>query len=118
MTHKKPEPGVSVRSATVTSGSLSLPRLRNRGSSRKLSGSKTDLEAGDPDDEASHSGENGTLWAVGDASDDEGDDEDIDHHQHPLHTQRVSSAGRSTARLAIHGEEGRGLIEETAEDDG
>ncbi|KAE9411418.1 hypothetical protein BT96DRAFT_1011238 [Gymnopus androsaceus JB14] len=120
LTHKRSstgaEPGAPVRSAPLASASLSMPRLRNRGS-RQASGSKTDLEAGNPDDDAG-SGETGTLWAVGDASDDEGDDEDIDHHQHPLHSQRASAAtGRSSARLAIHGEEGRGLIENGLEDD-
>ncbi|KAJ3802990.1 hypothetical protein GGU11DRAFT_740177 [Lentinula aff. detonsa] len=117
LTHKKPEPGAALKSATLASGSLPMPRLRNR-NSRKASGSKPDLEAGDPDDDASiHSGENGPLWAVGDASDDEGEDEDIDHHQHPLNTHRTVSAARSSTRLATHGEEGRGLIEDTPDED-
>lgn len=106
-----------MKSATLASGSLQMPRLRNR-SFRKVSGSKPDLEAGDPDDDASvHSGENGALWAVGDVSDDEGEDEDIDHHQHPLHAHRTVSAARSNTRLATHGEEGRGLIEDNLDDD-
>ncbi|KAJ3840113.1 hypothetical protein F5878DRAFT_580615 [Lentinula raphanica] len=117
LTHKKPEPGAPLKSANTASGSLPLPRLRNR-NSRKASASKTDLEAGDPDDDASiHSGENGPLWAVGDVSDDEGEDEDIDHHQHPLHAHRAMSAARSKTRLALHGEEGRGLIEDIPDDE-
>ncbi|KAJ4483354.1 hypothetical protein J3R30DRAFT_3698167 [Lentinula aciculospora] len=118
LTHKKPEPGAPVKSATLASGPLPMPRLRNR-NSRKASGSKPDLEAGDPDDDASiHSGENGALWAVGEVSDDdEGEDEDIDHHQHPLHAYRTASATRSSSRLAAHGEEGRGLIEDNPDDD-
>ncbi|KIK67366.1 hypothetical protein GYMLUDRAFT_37471 [Collybiopsis luxurians FD-317 M1] len=117
LTHKKPEPGAPVKSATLASGPVPLSRLRRRGS-RKASASKTDLEAGDPDDDASlHSGEDQTLWAVGDASDDEGEDEDIDHHQHPLRAHRSGSAARSNTRLATHGEEGRGLIEDGPEDD-
>ncbi|KAJ4467949.1 hypothetical protein C8J55DRAFT_565037 [Lentinula edodes] len=117
LTHKKPEPGAPMKSGALPSGSLQMPRLRNR-SSRKVSGSKPDLEAGDPDDDASvHSGENGALWAVGDVSDDEGEDEDIDHHQHPLHAHRTVSAARSNTRLATHGEEGRGLIQDNLDDD-
>ncbi|KAF5393269.1 hypothetical protein D9757_000629 [Collybiopsis confluens] len=120
LTHKKPEPGAPVRSATVASGSVALPRLRQR-NSKRASSSKTDLEAGNLDGDTSlHSGENEMLWAVGDTSDDDsqGEDEDIDHHQHPLHAQ-VEPAGwsSSSARFAAHGEEGRGLIENSAGED-
>ncbi|KAF9070536.1 hypothetical protein BDP27DRAFT_1323433 [Rhodocollybia butyracea] len=103
-----------MKSATMASGSVPLPRLRRRSSRKAL---KTDLEAGDPDDDDDDdSGENGVLWAVGNASDDEGgEDEDVDHHQHP--SNRVVSASRSNTRLATHGEEGRGLFEDGPDED-
>ncbi|KAF5370891.1 hypothetical protein D9758_002030 [Tetrapyrgos nigripes] len=115
LTHKKPEPG-AVKSATVSS-SVPLSRVRKRNAKTSSIG-KVDPDSDDegPSDEHGN-GEEQTLWGVGNASDDdEGDDEDIDHHQHPLQSQRHSAAARSTSRFEAHGEEGHGLINGDGDD--
>lgn len=56
-------------------------------------------------------GEEEVLWGVGDASDDEeGQDEDVDHDQHPLY--RGSAALPNGGASEAHGEEGVGLLHE------
>ena len=84
---------------------------------------------GDVDEEEQAQGsENDVLWAVGDASDDEDDgeaeDEDVDHHQHPLHqnlpkatmasTVGGSPSQRRSSRRVVN--ERTGLV--TSEDEG
>jgi len=107
LTHKIPEPGAAKSANSVSS--VPLSRVRNR----KVSKTKTDDDEDpeDPNDEHA-AGEDQVLWGVGEVSDgeDEGDDEDIDHHQHPLQSHRTSVAARSTSRFEAHGEEGRGLM--------
>ncbi|THV06095.1 hypothetical protein K435DRAFT_712149 [Dendrothele bispora CBS 962.96] len=109
LTHKKPEPG-AIKSANPVSA-VPLSRVRNR-SARKASKTKSadDEDPEDPNDE--HAGEDQVLWAVGEVSDgeDEGEDEDIDHHQHPLQAHKTNVAAKSTSRFEAHGEEGRGLM--------
>lgn len=38
-------------------------------------------------DEENEHGEDQILWAVGEVSDAEGEDEDVDHYQNPMHQQ-------------------------------
>jgi magnesium transporter len=108
LTHKKPEPG-TVKSGTVSS-SVPLARVRKR-NVRPASIAKGDHDSDDERPFEEHgNGEEQTLWGVGDTSDDDGEDEDIDHHQHPLQSQRRNTASRSTSRFEGHGEEGHGLM--------
>ncbi|PFH51547.1 hypothetical protein AMATHDRAFT_74896 [Amanita thiersii Skay4041] len=102
LTHKKPEPGTDmvVKSAT-------LPRPRR--SRKKPTRPNGDVESLDAEEE--RTGERDVLWEVGEASDDElGEDEDIDHHQHPLQ----GGLGGVTSRS---GEETIELIGVSDEDD-
>lgn len=82
LTHKKPEP------VTGKIKSTSLPR-RRRQSNKKNSNDNGNADEEDANEGEQHDGEDQVLWAVGNASDEEDDyddgDEDIDHHQHPLH---------------------------------
>ena len=77
------------------------------------------------DEEQATGGENDVLWAVGEASDDEGEDEDedVDHHQHPLHQDlpngRIAGAvGGSQRRSSRRGvNERTGLVSPADEDE-
>ncbi len=52
------------------------------------------------------------LWTVGDVSDaEEMEDEDIDHHQHPLNLQRNPSDAPRMVKPHVPGEEGCGIDE-------
>ena len=100
LTHKKPEP-VTGKTKSAT------PRPRQR---RKVN-KKTSGEGGELEGEQHGDGESSVLWAVGEASDGEddlGEDEDVDHHQHPLGQPRQGSSSRRNLRA---GREGLGLID-------
>jgi magnesium transporter len=119
LTHKKPEPGALPKSAAVPSAGIAM---RNRRMARKAAILQAHKAAGGEEDEdgmTPRTGDEGEmLWAVGDVSDgdddddDMGEDEDIDHHQHPLN--RTPSSKRPEGHPISGGEEGRGLM---AQDD-
>ncbi|KAJ7188151.1 hypothetical protein C8R46DRAFT_1053815 [Mycena filopes] len=123
LTHKKPEPGpLSARTAAAL-GSAGFPRmeLRQRGSAvRRGKGTKVGRPKGvDDDEETMVDGEEEVLWGIGDASDDsedesaddgEGQDEDADHHQHPMYKSAAGRPNGSGSRSRLHGEEGVGLL--------
>ncbi|PPQ63488.1 hypothetical protein CVT24_005145 [Panaeolus cyanescens] len=86
LTHKKPEPITGkIRAST--------PR-RRLPVQPKQTGDEVE------DDDEMVAGEGSVLWAVGNASDDEddGEDEDVDHHQHPLHKELPKGKFSSLAR--------------------
>ncbi|KAF7361823.1 hypothetical protein MVEN_00526600 [Mycena venus] len=99
LTHKKPEPGPLAARSAAALGSVGFPRMelrqRKTGARKGKAGSKprgVGVGAEDRDDEETMvDGEEEVLWRVGDASDeedengDEGQDEDVDNHQHPLY---------------------------------
>ncbi|KAK0461173.1 uncharacterized protein EV420DRAFT_1530703 [Desarmillaria tabescens] len=103
LTHKKPEPGskaLGSASAVVVS---SNPRGRKL---KRASTSKVSL-TGEADDHHQNDDEEQVLWTVGDASDaEEIEDEDIDHHQHPLNLQRNTSDAPRIVKPHVPGEEG------------
>ncbi|KAJ7783262.1 hypothetical protein B0H16DRAFT_1357895 [Mycena metata] len=124
LTHKKPEPGpLSARTAAAL-GSAGFPRLelRQRGSAaRKGKAAKLAKPQGvDDDEETMVDGEEEVLWGVGDASDHseddsadddgEGQDEDVDHHQHPIYKGAAGRPNGGGSRSRLHGEEGVGLL--------
>ncbi|EKM81025.1 hypothetical protein AGABI1DRAFT_71748 [Agaricus bisporus var. burnettii JB137-S8] len=76
LTHKKPEP-----KSSKTQSSAALPRRQAQAHK-----SKTKLTTMEGDEENEH-GEDQILWAVGEVSDAEGEDEDVDHYQNPMHQQ-------------------------------
>jgi hypothetical protein len=96
LTHKKPEPvATKIKSTT-------LPRRRTKSNS-----SKTKLGNGERDEEGDEEdgegGEDQVLWAVGEASDGEddfGEDEDVDHHQHPSYQQEEAEQKARAARTS------------------
>lgn len=54
----------------------------------------------DGDDE-NEPGEDQALWAVGEISDVEGEDEDVDHHQNPVpHQEELQHKARAVKRQA------------------
>ncbi|KAG7440005.1 uncharacterized protein BT62DRAFT_938436 [Guyanagaster necrorhizus] len=114
LTHKKPEPGSKASvppSAPVTSSS---PRGRKW---KRANASKADL-AGDADDHLQNDDEEQVLWTVGDVSDaEEMEDEDIDHHQHPLNLQRNTSDAPRIVKADIPGEEGVRLMKDSEDTD-
>ena len=103
LTIKKPDPmGGKLRSATLSSA-----RSRNRTPRRADTEAQEGVEERDDEQDI--------LWRVGDASDDdEGEDEDIDHHQHPLYSQDVTRKKR--IRIANGREERVELISTDADD--
>ena len=119
MTFKKPEP------ATGKLKSAGAPRdaRRRKGNKLKRAAENGEMEEVNEEEQV-HGGEHDVLWAVGDASDDEddGEDEDVDHHQHPLHQDlpkaRIASivggSQRRNSRRAVN--ERTGLV--TPEDEG
>lgn len=117
LTHKKPEPGAKANAP------IALARPRGKKASKATSSSKTDLHDDDVDS-PTNDDEERVLWAVGDVSDDDdaGEDEDIDHHQHPLNQRKAdgSSSKVGLSQLDMPGEEGVGLmrnLEDGADDD-
>ncbi len=108
LTHKKPEPGAK------SAASVPIALARPRGKKPKTAtSSKADLHDDDDLDSSAHNDEEAVLWAVGDASDDEeaSEDEDIDHHQHPLNQRRVDGGSKTTlTKPEMPGEEGAGLM--------
>jgi magnesium transporter len=56
--------------------------------------------------------EQAVLWEVGHASDDDdqGEDEDIDHHQHPLYRDEDDGQQKRRSLSNIEGEEGIELV--------
>ncbi|KAF7296143.1 hypothetical protein MKEN_01429600 [Mycena kentingensis (nom. inval.)] len=121
LTHKKPDPGPLSARSTVALGSAGIPRMRQRPSGRKaaLAGDPASAEEG----ERVVGSDQEVLWGIGDASDeedvpesdDEGLDEDVDHHQHPL----SGSGGPPPAnsRNRGRGEEGHSLLHKDDDDD-
>ncbi|KAJ7096239.1 hypothetical protein C8R44DRAFT_835096 [Mycena epipterygia] len=110
LTHTKPPPGPLSARATAL-GSAGFPRLQLR----KRSASRKKGKAVKVDDEETMVGaEEEVLWGIGDASDESGDeegqDEDADHPQHPLyHTASAKQSNGGGSRLRL-GEEGVGLL--------
>jgi len=95
---------------------------------RKASTSKIDINdlrhVNDDDDDEDEQvvGEDGALWAVGEDSSDEseGEDEDIDHHQNPLHAHGTTSQVDSTKKDLTDSEseeEGVGLMQDRTSED-
>ncbi|KAH9485445.1 hypothetical protein JR316_0002353 [Psilocybe cubensis] len=113
LTHKKPEP------VTGKIKSTTLPRRRRRASK----GPKTvSRQGGAIEDAGSEHGdrEDQILWAVSNESDEEDDfsetveeDEDVDHHQHPLHQELPT--GRITGTGTKHSVAPRGARSEINE---
>ncbi|KIL66271.1 hypothetical protein M378DRAFT_186080 [Amanita muscaria Koide BX008] len=99
LTLTKPDPNGKVKSAT-------LPRARRNRSSRPTADAESRGNIEDGDDEQD------MLWEVGNASDDEdqGPDEDIDHHQHALYGQDGAKSSKKRVRIISGSEEGVGLI--------
>ncbi len=112
LTHKKPEPGSkALASVPVVS---SNPRGRK---SKRASTSKVSL-TGDDGDHPQNDDEEQVLWTVGDVSDaEEMEDEDIDHHQHPLNLQRNPSDAPRMVKPHVPGEEGVGLMKHSETED-
>ncbi|KAF8633435.1 hypothetical protein AX17_004605 [Amanita inopinata Kibby_2008] len=94
LTHKKPEPAGKTISAT-------LPRARRANNSKSLR-PEDNLESQEGIGHGAEyrDNEHDVLWGVGNASDDDehGEDEDIDHHQHPLHAQAESDRSEQKRR--------------------
>ncbi|KXN85382.1 hypothetical protein AN958_11482 [Leucoagaricus sp. SymC.cos] len=104
LTHKKPEP------ATGKIKSSALPKRRTKAHS-----SKTKLAAEEGDEGDERDGEDEVLWAVGEVSEDEaeGEDEDVDHHQHPSYQQEESQHhSRVTGRKGKDNEDSKSGEEE------
>lgn len=103
LTHKKPEHKINkVQSSPV------LPRRQT-----KSNGSKTKLAIAEGEEDE-HEGEEQALWAVGEVSDveGEGEDEDVDHHQNPVHhqgeLQQQARAVKRQERMMSIGERSNG----------
>jgi len=81
LTHQKPEP-VTNKVRSTRAKRQDRPRTRS-----------SDIETPEPDDDQP-AGEGDVLWSVGNASDEEDNlddgDDDVDHHQHPLHQTNAS----------------------------
>lgn len=107
LTHKKPEPGATPKSSAVMSASVAL---RNRRiAAKKANASKIVVDEDEEEEVQTPAGENDVLWAVGEVSDDdEGEDEDIDHHQNP---RNRASHSKTPERKQHPGDEGVGLME-------
>ncbi|CAK5281566.1 unnamed protein product [Mycena citricolor] len=114
LTHKKPEPGALSSRSVIALNEDGFPRirLRQRGSRKAKAGMLE--QSADDDEETMVGGEEQALWDIGDASDDESDDgegqdEDVDHPQHPLH----NGPTRHTPKTSSLGEEGVQLLPST-----
>lgn len=101
LTLTKPDPNGKVKSATLPTG-----RTRRNRSSRPTADAESRGNIEDGDDEQD------MLWEVGNASDDEdqGPDEDTDHHQHALYGQDGVKSSKKRVRIISGSEEGVGLI--------
>jgi hypothetical protein len=121
LTHKKPEPKSLSSRSTAALGSVG-PRLELRQrsvSARKGKAKPKGVGVDDRDDEETMvDGEEEVLWGVGDASDEEdsgndgeGQDDDVDHHQHPMYKGAGGQLNGNRSRSRLHGgEEGEGLL--------
>lgn len=119
LTFKKSEPVAG----KIKSASTPRERRRRKGDKSKGAHGNGDMEEV-IDEEQARGSENDVLWAVGDASDDEGEgeDEDVDHNQHPLHqdlpkvmiASTVGGSQRRSLRRTVN--ERTGLV--TPEDEG
>jgi len=105
---------------------VGFPRMELRERARKAKAGKAKPKSkgvgvDDRDDEETIVDGEEVLWRVGDESDeednmddDEGQDDDVDDHQHPLYKgaagQPNGNRGGSRSRLHGHGEEGEGLL--------
>lgn len=120
LTHKKPEPGATPKSAGLVSASMAMRRRMRR--KKNKNPENEDEEAGTPRTPRTGNGEEEVLWAVGDASDDDDDyeesDEDIDHHQHPLN-KGGNGAMRSRVASSSGPEDGEaaGLMVDSEDED-
>lgn len=122
LTLKKPERRGGAPTTPGMPGSA-----RSTRSSRRRSGSKQDLERGDPrgsEEEGRGLDDDQTLWTVGEMSDDEEgerDDGSTDGRSegHRTPRQQVSpSVSRKPSQQQHPGEEGRGLMGDEEEDEG
>ncbi|KAK0195503.1 hypothetical protein F5146DRAFT_1109694 [Armillaria mellea] len=87
------------------------------GKSKRASTSKVSL-TGDDGVHPQNDDEEQVLWTVGDVSDaEEMEDEDIDHHQHPLNIQHNTSDAPRMAKPHVPGEEGVGLMKNSESED-
>ncbi|KAK2463221.1 hypothetical protein APHAL10511_004876 [Amanita phalloides] len=104
LTHEKPEPV----EAKVKSAALPRQRRTINRSPRPGGDLESQVENGDGDEINS---ERDALWELGNVSDDDdqGDDEDIDHHQHPLYGE-VDGQQKRRTRVSNTGEESIDLI--------
>jgi hypothetical protein len=126
LTHKKPEPvtgkikSTAPRRRKQKKGTKGAPGTEN-GNGNANGHAEGELE--------SRGSEGEVLWAVGEESDededDEGLDDDIDHHQHPIHNKVGSAQILGQPPVARRGsDEYAGLVareedgEEEEEDDG
>ncbi|KAF8210358.1 hypothetical protein K438DRAFT_1809537 [Mycena galopus ATCC 62051] len=116
---RKPEPGPLAARSAAALGSAGFPRLEMRQRARKGKKPKgLSVGAADRDDEETMVDGEEELWRIGDASDDEqsgddgeGQDEDVDHPQHPLYKGAAGQANGNRSRSRLHhGEEGEGLL--------
>ncbi|KAJ7217977.1 hypothetical protein GGX14DRAFT_598966 [Mycena pura] len=108
LTHKKPDPGPLSARSTVAMGAVGFPRLQVR----QRSASQRKASGGDAHDDGEALVGEEVHWTIGDAGDeeDEGQDEDVDHHQHPLYKDSASQPNRGGSKSRVHGEEGIGLL--------
>lgn len=106
LTHKKPEPATSKVKSTA-------PRRRRRKGVKGVPGQLNEDGDMDADVEEARGPEGEVLWAVGDVSDedddDEGLDDDVDHHQHPIHNQVSSVKGHAQPSISF---DARGAVNE------
>jgi hypothetical protein len=128
LTHKKPEPKSLSSRSTAALGSVG-PRLELRQRSLSARKGKAKPKGGGVDDrddeETMVDGEEEVLWGVGDASDEEdsgndgeGQDDDVDHHQHPMYKGAGGQLNGNRSRSRLHGgEEGEGLLPDRDEEE-
>jgi len=99
LTLKKPEPAEGkIKSATLSAHPRRTPIRSAR--PRSARSARIDLEShGENEDDGERNNERDVLWEVGHASDDDdqGEDEDIDHHQHPLYSDDGQRKGQTRA---------------------
>ncbi|KAF8345899.1 hypothetical protein F5887DRAFT_963989 [Amanita rubescens] len=117
LTLKKPEPPEDkIKSATLSAHPRRTPIRSAR--PRTARSARIDLESqGEHEDDGERNNERDVLWEVGHASDDDdqGEDEDIDHHQHPLYSDDSQQKGQT--RTNGEREEGVELVSSNGGED-
>ncbi|KAF6761236.1 hypothetical protein DFP72DRAFT_804394 [Ephemerocybe angulata] len=121
LTHKKPEPvAAKIKGAATPRSALVMEERRRRRTRAKGTGDEENQALGS-DDERVH-GEEDTLWAIGDVSDedDPGQDDDADHHLNPraspnakLQRRGSSASGSGRKRAGSSTAPGKGDSEST-----